>query len=47
MEMLRAQRTLVVDDEPPLVELVRGYLAREGFEIVTAGDGPTAVPEKT
>jgi DNA-binding response OmpR family regulator len=43
METLRAQRVLVVDDEPPLVELVRGYLAREGFEVVTAGDGPTAV----
>jgi DNA-binding response OmpR family regulator len=47
MEMLRAQRILVVDDEPPLVELVRGYLAREGFEIVTAVDGTTAVPEET
>jgi len=23
-------RILVVDDEPPIVELVRGYLAREG-----------------
>jgi DNA-binding response OmpR family regulator len=39
----RAPRILVVDDEPPLVELVRGYLAREGFEIITAGDGPGAV----
>jgi CheY-like chemotaxis protein len=47
VEMLPAQRILVVDNEPPLVELVRGYLAREGFEIVTAVDGPTAVPEKT
>jgi DNA-binding response OmpR family regulator len=43
METLRAQRILVVDDEPPLVELVRGYLAREGFEILTAVDGPAAV----
>ncbi len=43
METLRAQRILVVDDEPPLVELVRGYLAREGFEILTAADGPAAV----
>ena len=43
METFRAQRILVVDDEPPLVELVRGYLAREGFDVVTAGDGPTAV----
>jgi DNA-binding response OmpR family regulator len=47
MEILRAQRILVVDHEPSLVELVRGYLAREGFEIVTAVDGPAAVPEET
>jgi DNA-binding response OmpR family regulator len=43
METVRAPRILVVDDEPPLVELVRGYLGREGFEILTAGDGPSAV----
>ena len=43
METVRPPRILVVDDEPPLVELVRGYLAREGFEILTAGDGPMAV----
>src|ERR1035437_4943123 len=43
METVRSPRILVVDDEPPLVELVRGYLAREGFEILTAGDGPSAV----
>jgi DNA-binding response OmpR family regulator len=47
MEMHRAQGILVADDEPPLVELVRGHLAREGFEIIVAGDGPTAVPEGT
>ena len=34
METVRAPRILVVDDEPPLVELVRGYLTREGFEII-------------
>jgi hypothetical protein len=28
MEMLRAQRILVVDDEPPLVELVLGKGSR-------------------
>jgi DNA-binding response OmpR family regulator len=43
MEKGRAPRILVVDDEPPLVELVRGYLAREGFEILIARDGPSAV----
>jgi DNA-binding response OmpR family regulator len=34
---------LVVDDEPNLVELVRGYLAREGYQVLTAADGPTAL----
>ncbi|MFN8520271.1 MAG: response regulator transcription factor [Chloroflexota bacterium] len=34
---------LVVDDEPPIIELVRGYLLREGWEVETAADGPTAL----
>ena len=34
---------LVIDDEPPLRDLVRDYLAREGFRVVTAADGLTAV----
>lgn len=32
-------RILIVDDEPPLVQLVAGYLRREGHEVFTAGDG--------
>jgi DNA-binding response OmpR family regulator len=36
-------RALVVDDEPPLVQVVSGYLVREGFDVVTAGDGDAAV----
>ena len=31
-------RILVVDDEPPIVELVRGYLEREGYEVLAATD---------
>jgi DNA-binding response OmpR family regulator len=34
---------LVVDDEQPLRELVRQYLAGEGFAVLTAGDGLTAL----
>jgi two-component system alkaline phosphatase synthesis response regulator PhoP len=34
---------LVVDDEANLVDLVTGYLEREGFVVATASDGPTAV----
>ncbi len=34
---------LVVDDEPPIVELVRGYLERDGITVIVAGDGPAAL----
>jgi two-component system alkaline phosphatase synthesis response regulator PhoP len=34
---------LVVDDETNLVELVKGYLEREGFVVAAAFDGPSAV----
>ncbi len=34
---------LVVDDEPRLVNLVRGYLQQEGFQVVTASNGRDAL----
>ncbi len=34
---------LVVDDEQNLVELIRGYLEREGMSVLTAGDGLSAL----
>jgi two-component system NtrC family response regulator len=36
-------RVLVVDDEPAQLELVRGFLVKRGFEVVTATDGETAL----
>ncbi len=36
-------RVLVVDDEPPIRAIVRGFLEREGFTIAEAADGPGAV----
>ncbi|MBI2778151.1 MAG: response regulator transcription factor [Chloroflexi bacterium] len=36
-------RVLVVDDEAPIVDLVRGYLEREGMEVLSAADGPAAL----
>jgi len=36
-------RALVVDDEQPLVQIVTTYLEREGFEVLAAGDGESAV----
>lgn len=34
---------LVVDDEPPIVDLVSGYLTREGWRVSTEGDGMRAL----
>jgi len=34
---------LVVDDNPKIVEVLEAYLKAEGFEVVTASDGPSAL----
>ena len=34
---------LVVDDEPSIVEVVSLYLTREGYRVLTAGDGERAL----
>jgi two-component system alkaline phosphatase synthesis response regulator PhoP len=36
---------LVVDDEPKIVKLARDYLARGGFQVMTAADGTTALAQ--
>jgi len=38
-----AVTVLIVDDEQRLRDLVRGYLEREGFTVLTAADGHTAL----
>jgi two-component system, OmpR family, alkaline phosphatase synthesis response regulator PhoP len=40
---LRPSRILVVDDEPPIVELLAGYLGREGWSVDSAADGLAAL----
>ncbi len=35
----------MVDDEPPIVDLIAGYLDREGWRVRTAGDGHEALAE--
>ena len=40
---MTAPRVLVVDDEAPIVELVRQYLASEGMDVAVARDGSSAV----
>jgi DNA-binding response OmpR family regulator len=36
-------RILVVDDEPHIVDIVRAYLVRDGYEVLTAADGDAAL----
>jgi len=38
-----ARKILVVDDEPEIVKLVRAYLERAGFSVVTAAEGQEAL----
>jgi DNA-binding response OmpR family regulator len=37
------RRVLVVDDEPHIRRVLRGYLEADGFGVVEAGDGPSAL----
>ncbi|HEY8662379.1 MAG TPA: response regulator transcription factor [Propionibacteriaceae bacterium] len=39
----RKLSALVVDDEPSLVRVIEGYLAKDGFDVRTAGDGPAGL----
>lgn len=38
-------RVLIVDDEPPIRAVVRGFLEREGMVVAEAADGPAAVEQ--
>jgi len=38
-------RVLIVDDEPPIRAVVRGFLEREGMRVAEAADGPNAVEQ--
>ena len=38
-------RVLIVDDEPPIRSVVRGFLEREGMQVAEAADWPDAVEQ--
>ena len=44
---MSTQRVLVVDDEPKIRMTVRGYLESDGFHVVEAADGPSALKAVT
>mgnify|MGYP001233862382 CR=1 FL=1 len=41
--MARGPTILVVDDEPKIVDIVRAYLVRDGYHVLVADDGATAL----
>jgi two-component system alkaline phosphatase synthesis response regulator PhoP len=43
MQALSTQQILVVDDDQDIVRLVRAYLEKGGFQVLTANDGETAL----
>lgn len=43
MNLAMAAPILVVDDDPKIVSLVRTYLEREGFRVITAANGRNAL----
>ena len=38
-----SKKILIVDDEAQIVKVVKAYLEKANFQVVTAGDGPTAL----
>jgi DNA-binding response OmpR family regulator len=38
-----ARTILIADDNPKIVEVLSAYLSAEGFDVVTAADGPSAL----
>lgn len=40
---MTSKRILVVDDEPKVLELIRAYLVKDGYEVITAADGKEAI----
>ena len=40
---MSGNKILIADDDENIVELIRLYLEKEGFDTITAGDGKTAV----
>ena len=43
VEDLAGEKILVVDDEAVVQKLITHYLTREGFQVITAGTGYTAL----
>jgi two-component system, OmpR family, alkaline phosphatase synthesis response regulator PhoP len=42
---MQSATILIVDDEPPIVDLIASYLRADGFSVYTAQDGPGALAQ--
>src|SRR3954451_5654727 len=42
---MQSTTILVVDDEPPILDLIASYLRADGFAVHTAKDGPAALAQ--
>src|SRR5437764_5379150 len=42
---MQSATILVVDDEPPILDLIASYLRADGFTVHTADDGPAALAQ--
>ena len=42
---MQSATILIVDDEPPILDLIASYLRADGFTVYTAQDGPTALAQ--
>jgi len=42
---MQSTTILVVDDEPPILDLIASYLRADGFNVHTAQDGPAALAQ--
>ena len=42
---MQSATILVVDDEPPILDLIASYLRADGFSVHTAQDGPSALAQ--
>jgi DNA-binding response OmpR family regulator len=40
---MAGEKILVVDDETNIVKIIRGYLERDGYKVITASDGQQAI----
>ncbi|WP_028551324.1 response regulator transcription factor [Paenibacillus sp. UNC451MF] len=40
---MSAEKILIVDDEPEIIELIRLYLAKEGYDVISTDNGPSAL----